>query len=69
MICKALTKNCNIPAHPYSSKHRVVLIVLRKTGSFSEISTKNLGHFGDKGGHILDELPLIHTRNCFKTTM
>jgi hypothetical protein len=45
----------------------VPITLLRKPETFAEISTKNLGHMGKKGGHILkiifytDKLPLIHT--------
>jgi hypothetical protein len=42
---------------------RVPIMVLRKTGKFSEICTKNLGNLGKEGDEFKksDKLPLIHT--------
>jgi hypothetical protein len=52
-----------------ASYRRVPMILLRKTGTFSEMSIKNVGRLGrGEWGHIFkirfstDELPLIHTR-------
>jgi len=33
-------------------KGRVPIVLLRKTGTFSKISTKNLGYLGKKGTHF-----------------
>jgi hypothetical protein len=42
---------------------RVPIMVLKKTGTFSEICTKNLRQLGKKGDKFKksDKLPLIHT--------
>jgi len=42
---------------------RVPIVLLRKTGTFSKISTKNLGYMGKKGTHFKSR---IHNTSAVK---